>query len=204
MENIAFRVSIGRWITEGWNLFLRDIGTFAVVGVASTVILSVLFPFVWGPVFVAASYTALRLIERGRVTPQDYLEGYRFFLPALLAGFLITIFSFLGLILLIIPGILIFSIHLFTFCFMSEKGLNFWEAMRASRRVAATDYFGFFMFAVVLGLLNLLGAMFFYVGLVFTLPVSACAVAVAFREAVGLPAAPAPELLISTAPVVIE
>lgn len=203
MENIAFRVSIGRWITEGWNLFLRDIGTFAVVGIASTVVLSVL-PFIWGPVFAAASYAALRLIERGRVTPQDYLEGYRFFLPALLAGFLITIFSLLGLILLIIPGIVIFATHLLTFCFMSEKGLNFWEAMRASRRVASTDYFGFFMFTVVLGLLNLLGAMFLYVGLIFTLPVSACAVAVAFREAAGLPTSPAPEMLASTAPVVIE
>lgn len=203
MEPVAARISPSRWITEGWNLFLKDIGNFALIGIFSTLFLSVL-PFIWGPVCAAMVFAAFRFNERGHVSLGDYFEGYRFFLPAFLAGLLITLLTLLGLILLIIPGLIVFSLYLFTFSYICHSDQDFWQAMGSSRRLASQDYFGFTMFALALILINFLGMLFFYVGLVFTLPVSACAVALAFRELHGLPAAPPLEAAPPAPPIVIE
>ena len=190
MQSVLARVSVSRWITQGWDLFLKDIGTFALIGVVSLLFLHI--PFVWGPVWSAMIYAALRLLETGRVSIDDYFEGFRFFLPALLASLLIMLLTFLGLLLLVIPGLVIFAMYIFTFAYVTQSGQDFGSAMRASRQAASRDYFGFTLFMLALAGLNLLGALFFYVGLVFTLPVSACAVAIAFREFQGLPTQPSP------------
>ena len=193
MESMPFRVNISRWITEGWNLLLIDIGNFALIGIVSLLFLHI--PFVWGPVWTAMIYAALRLMDKGRISIEDYFEGYRFFIPAILASLLIMLLTLVGLIFLIVPGLVVFSMYLFTFPYIAQEGNDFGAAMRASRQAASRDYFGFTLFMMALVALNILGALFFYVGLVFTLPLSAASVAVAFREFRGLPAAattPAP------------
>jgi hypothetical protein len=47
------------------------------------------------------------------------------------------------------------------------------------------DYFGFTMFLVLLGLINLLGLLICIVGVFVTIPLSLAAVTAAYREIVG-------------------
>ena len=201
MEPVLFRVTISRWITEGWNTFLRDTGTFALVGIFSTIILTVPSYLLWGPVLTAMIYFCNRFLEGRGVTLKDYFDGYRTFLPALLSSFIIMLLSGVGLILLVVPGLVIFAMYLPTFAVLASGSNDFWQAMRDSRRVASRDYFGFTLFLLALLGLNLLGALFFYIGLIFTLPVSACAITLAYRDAVGLPSPTVDP--VTTSPVVI-
>ena len=202
MEPVVFRVSISRWITDGWNVFLKELGTFALIGALSTVLLHI--PFLWGPVWAAMLYAASRLVERGRATANDYFDGFKFFLPALLASLIAGILSLIGLILLILPGLIIITMYLFTPLFICEQKMDFLEAMAASRKMVSRDYLGYTLFMLTLLLLNLLGMAFFYVGLVFTLPVSACAMALAYREALGLPVFSPGSAPDTAGPIVVE
>jgi len=180
---------------------LKDMGTFALIGLFSLVFLH--FPFVAGPVWTAMAYAAVQFLERGRVTLNDYFNGYRYFIPAFLASVLIAVFAAIGLIFLIIPGLVILAMYQFTFTFICQ-GQDFWEAMRSSRRVVSQDYFGFTMFMLVLVLVNFLGALFFYVGLVFTLPLTACALVIAHREIQGTSNAVLTSAPLPTRPIIIE
>jgi hypothetical protein len=205
MQGPIFRASISRWITDGWNLFLQDVASFALIGLFSMVFLTIVpFPFLWGPVWTAMTYASVKFIERGQISIHDYFEGYRFFLPALFASLLIFLFTLIGLIFLIIPGLVILSMYLFTYSYIAQNNQDFWQAMRASRQLVSRDYFGFTLFMLTLIFLNFLGMLFFYVGLVFTLPVSAAAVALAFREAEGLPVLPPTTAPAPTKPITIE
>ncbi|HEY3128637.1 MAG TPA: hypothetical protein VGL91_04220 [Acidobacteriota bacterium] len=205
MQPVVFRVSISRWITDGWNLFLKDIASFALIGLFSMVFLTVVpLPFLWGPVWTAMAFASLRFIERGQISINDYFEGYRFFLPALFASLLIFLFTLIGLIFLIIPGLVILAMYMFTYSYISQNEQDFWQAMRSSRQVVSHDYFGFTLFMLALIFMNFLGMLFFHVGLVFTLPVSAAAVSVAFREVQGLPIAPPQVVTAPTKPIIIE
>jgi uncharacterized membrane protein len=58
--------------------------------------------------------------------------------------------------------------------------------MEASRKLITKNWFSFFGFGLVLFLINLGGALLLGVGLLVTIPISACAVAAAYADIVGL------------------
>jgi uncharacterized membrane protein len=66
-----------------------------------------------------------------------------------------------------------------------DKRLDFWPAMQASHAVVKNDYFGFTMFLLVLGLINLLGILCCIVGIFITMPITIAASTVAYKELVG-------------------
>jgi uncharacterized membrane protein len=73
----------------------------------------------------------------------------------------------------------------FAYLFILDKRMDFWPAMQASHAVVKNDYFGFTMFLIVMGLVNLLGLLCCVVGLLVTIPMSIAAITVAYQEIVG-------------------
>jgi uncharacterized membrane protein len=51
--------------------------------------------------------------------------------------------------------------------------------------VVKNDYLGFTLFLLVMGLINILGFLCCIVGLLITIPLSICAITVAYQEIVG-------------------
>jgi len=87
---------------------------------------------------------------------------------------------------LIIPGLIIYSWYLFTWLFMADRGLGFWDAMEASRKLTGGDTAGFFLFFVALIIVNMLGALCLFAGLFISLPVTATSIFAAYKETAGL------------------
>jgi uncharacterized membrane protein len=67
-----------------------------------------------------------------------------------------------------------------------DHRMEFWQAMETSRKIVTKNWFAFFVLALVLFLVNLLGVLALGVGLLVTAPVTACAAAIAYKEIVGL------------------
>jgi len=95
---------------------------------------------------------------------------------------LLGIAGFLTLIPIIYLGI---SWSWATF-FVAFKGLDFWPAMEASRKVITREWFSFFGFGIVLGLIAIAGALCFGFGLLVTIPLVSIASFMAFEQIVGL------------------
>jgi hypothetical protein len=51
--------------------------------------------------------------------------------------------------------------------------------------VVKQDYFGYTMFVIALGLLNIAGVLCLLVGLLVTIPITFAAISVAYQDAVG-------------------
>ncbi len=185
------RVQIGAWTTAGWDWFVQDFWTNVLVGLLASVLMSAL-ALLTGPIFAGLANLGLRKNRSGQVTVRDFFDGFANFIPALLASLLIFVFAIVGLIFLIVPGLVIMTMYMFTFHFMVDRGMDFWEAMEASRKLVARDYLGFVLFGLFLGLINLLGLMLLGVGLFFTMPISGYAVTAAYLDSVGTRSAPAP------------
>ena len=64
--------------------------------------------------------------------------------------------------------------------------MDFWQAMETSRKLVRKEWLGIFGLILVLGIINLLGVLAFGAGVLFTLPITYCAMYVAFRDIVGL------------------
>ena len=186
------RVQIGAWMTAGWDRFVQDFWTNVLVGLLASLLTGAL-ALLTGPVFAGLANLGLRKNRTGHATVRDFFDGFANFLPALLASLLIFVFAVVGLIFLIVPGLVIMAMYMFTFHFMVDQGMDFWEAMEASRKLVARDYLGFVLFGVFLGIINLLGLMLLGIGLFFTIPISGFAVTAAYLDSVGthvLPVAP--------------
>jgi uncharacterized membrane protein len=85
----------------------------------------------------------------------------------------------------IIPGLVIAAMYKFTYLFIVDKRMDFWPAMQSSHAVVKNDYFGFTMFLLLAVLVNLLGALCCFVGLLVSIPVTIAAITVAYKEIVG-------------------
>lgn len=185
-------VDIAGWMREGWRIFKAEPLVFVLV----TAILSILL-------CIASNLPVAGLLLAGPLTIGFYLvvadmalgrafnvwrlfEGFGFFLPAVAAYLAITFFSIIGFLMLIIPSIIVMAWYLFTFLFIADRGLGFWQAMEASRQLVRQDTTGFIFFLGAMGMLNLAGLLCLILGLLVTIPVTYIATFAAYRDLVGL------------------
>jgi hypothetical protein len=175
--------SPGRWLSQGWALVQTDLGNYILIALLFFLLSGV--PLIQGPLIAGFHiYTMKRLTGRNP-SIGDLLKGFDFFIHSLVASVLIGFFTFLGVLALIIPGLVIAAMYKFTYLFIVDKRMEFWPAMQASHNVVKSDYLGFTMFLILAFFLNVLGFLCFIVGLLVTVPVTFAAITIAYKELVG-------------------
>jgi uncharacterized membrane protein len=181
----------GRWIGAGWAIIREDLGNFVlmtliVLGLTAVAGATIVGPLVVGGPLLAGMFMAIRRrMQEGRTDLMDVFQGFNRFIDALLICLVVSVFSLAGLALCIVPFFVVGALYMFSLLFVVDRNLGFWEAMEASRKTAGRELAGHVVFFLVLCLLNLIGLMLAGIGLVFTLPVSLAAIAVAYNEVVG-------------------
>ena len=180
IEEIPLRAQVGRWLTQGWDWFVEDPAKYLVLGLVGTALLIVTQSLLLGPVMLGMAAVGVRRARHSKVEIGDFFEALPYFLPSLLSGILILGFSLIGLAVLIVPGIVIFSMYLFSFHFILDQGQDFGGAMESSRKLVARDYLGFSLFGGAVVLMNLLGLAFLVLGMMVTLPVTSLAISAAY------------------------
>jgi len=177
------RASAGHWLVAGWELVKADLGNYLLMSLFFVVLNGV--PFIQGALIAGFHIFTMKKLMRKPADVGDIFKGFNFFLPTLIATILIGIFTFIGFLLLIIPGLIVASMYKFTYLFIVDKRMDFWEAMQASHAVVKQDYFGFVMFLILAFLVNVIGFCCLVVGLLVTIPWTFAAITVAYSEIVG-------------------
>lgn len=192
-------VTPGRWIKSGWRIFKEDIGNFiliTLVFIALTLIGNIV---VAGPLLAGMFYAARRRMLEGRTDLTDLFTGFNHFIDTFLVFILTLVFLNVGLVLCVFPALIVAAFYLFSFLFLIDRKLSFWDAMESSRKHIVKNLVGYILFALLLILFNILGLILAGVGLLITIPVSIAAITAAYQEQVGLASPPPP----SPGPVVI-
>jgi len=187
---------LGDYFKTGWGLFKQYPGGFVGFCLINLLIQGVLNSLsyvgavasvaVTSPLFMGNFIVSAKLLQGQTPEFRDFFAGFRYFLPLLLLSLIAGLFIGIGTLLLIIPGIYLAVAYLFASYLVVDRRLDFWPAMELSRRTVNPRWFGFFAFMLLLVLLNLAGAVLLGVGLLVTIPVSFCAVTVAYAEIFGL------------------
>jgi len=179
----GIKATPGKWIGEGWELVKADMGTYVLISLIFFLLNGV--PFIQGALIAGFHIYTMKKIMGRPAEFGDLFKGFNFFIPTLVAAILIGLFTFLGTLLCIIPGLVVAAMYKFTYLFIVDKRMDFWPAMEASHAVVKNDYFGFTMFLLLAVLVNLLGALCCIVGLLVSIPVTFAAITVAYKELVG-------------------
>ena len=178
----------GYYLGEGWKLFKENGVNFA----AATLIILLVnlvasaIPFagllVAGPLLAGLSLMALDA-TRGEKPGIGRMGGITDHLGAtVLIGILTGVFGFIGTLLLVIPGIMVFGWYFFSYMIAVDTGAGGWASMERSRAFGFQNQVGVFVFALMVIAVNLLGALLFGIGLLVSIPVTTLAVAVAYQD----------------------
>ncbi len=206
-------LSIGRILDESWRrtrglkgpvwgaylLILLVIGVFnGLVGmtvgamghgavavgfaVAAQISVSLLFyPFMAG-IMMMGVYRAVDL----PVSCKMAFGFLGFVVPVLLASFLVGVFTVIGFMLLVIPGIYLSVAYLCVLPLIIDKKMGVWEAMETSRKGVSEHWFTVFLVYLIIGFIVMISAIPMGIGLIWTVPMMVAAGGIVYRDIFGV------------------
>ncbi|MFP4499393.1 MAG: hypothetical protein ACLFTT_00185 [Candidatus Hydrogenedentota bacterium] len=194
-SNPRVALPVGELLGKAWAIFSGNVAPFlggvvitGIIVALGNQLLYIVGSLLAGPLALGLYKMALDAL-RGR-TPilSDLFVAFQdpnLFIMALLVNVLVSLFSLIGFILLIVPGILVAALYLPTFCVLVDDKSDFWTAMETSRKMVMDNFGAWVIFTLALIGVNLVGFLLLIVGLLVTMPVSIIAVAEAYRRQRG-------------------
>ena len=182
---VGVKAMPGAWIGAGWEMVKADIGTYMLLSFVLAALSAMVPIVIQGPLLVGFHIFCIKKLLGKQAEFGDLFKGFNFFVPALVASLLISLFSSIGLLLCIVGALVVGAMYKFTYLVILDKRMDFWPAMQASHAVVKNDYFGFTMFLLLIALVDLLGVLCCIVGVFIAIPVGMAAITVAYRDLVG-------------------
>lgn len=185
----GYKLSIENVLQQGLNLFRKEPAAFIIYSVISAIALSNPLSgiLLGGPVIAGYYIVAQRISNNKTIEFSDFFTSIDKFVPLLLLNLLISLLVFLGILLLILPGIYLAVSYLFAHFFVWFYDVEPLEALRLSRKTVAGNFGHILLLSLVLGGINLLGIMAFGVGILISLPFSYCVIYATFDDIIGIP-----------------
>ena len=125
---------------------------------------------------------SLKFVNGDKGKLADLFAYLPLFLKYLLGSIIYGLIVFGGIILLIVPGIIWGIKFQFYKYFIVDKGLGPIEALKKSSAITKGVKSDLFLFGILLGLINFLGAVFLIIGLFATIPATMVAMAFVYRK----------------------
>lgn len=127
--------------------------------------------------------TILSLIDNQEKNLKNlYLYTLPLFVPFFLSSFFYSLITIGGIILLIVPGIIWAIKYQFFGYLIIDQNLKPKQAIKQSGLITQNYKLQLFFLMLILGLINFLGALFFLIGLIFTIPMSLLVMAYTYRQ----------------------
>ena len=108
----GIKATPGKWMGEGWELVKADMGTYVLISLIFCLLNGV--PFIQGALIAGFHIYTMKKIMGRPAEFGDLFKGFNFFIPTLVAAILIGVFTCIGTLLCIIPGLVVAAMYKFT------------------------------------------------------------------------------------------
>lgn len=187
-------VKTGEWLSEAWAMVQQDLWTYVLLALIVALGNSITGGLLYGPLAAGFYLIVIRKLREPGYVPQvgDIGKGFEIFVPTFLAGLVGGIIAGLGGIACGVGAIVTTALVMFAVPLVADRGMDFWPAIMASIDKVKQNWLGFSLFVLVLGLVQMLGAIACVVGVFVTTPVVMVAIVLAYRDNFGLAGGVAP------------
>lgn len=174
-------------------------GFFGILGVVSdSPMLTVVVEMVVGIFASALAYpfmAGINMIGIRRAADQpisfnDIFSHFGRTVPLVITAIISMLLIYLGMILLIIPGLYLAIAYMLAIPLVVERGLSPWQALETSRKAISQHWFKVFGLFLLLGLITGISAIPLGIGLVWTIPLFTVAIGILYRTIFGVLPAP--------------
>ena len=188
-------VKFGEWIEKGFNLYKENFGILVLASLIAVIVSAITVGVLAGPMAAGVLLIIFQLCDRKEPKPEvgTLFRGFDFFLHSFLFFVIWGIAIFVAsLILGLVPFIgqlasmfVVFVAHallMFGLFLIVDRKMEFWPASVESFNMVKRNFWPFLGFSIVSNLIGSIGAVACGIGVVFTLPLQVCILAVAYRE----------------------
>lgn len=199
-NNSKTAVKFGEWIQAGFNLYKENFVVLAVANLIAVILSAVTLGILAGPLLGGLVMIALGFLDKKEPKPEigDLFNGFQYFLDTFLfvviwgaisvaATLLLNLIPCAGQILSLFVSIVISTLIMFGLYLIVDRKMGFWPASLASINLVKNNFFPFAGLMIVTGFLGYVGALACGIGIIVTLPVATCILAVAYRDIFGQP-----------------
>jgi hypothetical protein len=192
------QVKFGDWIEGGFNLYKTNFGTLVLASIFVVVISAITAGILAGPMLAGLALVTLQLLDRKGPQPEAgrVFKGFDYFLQSLLFVVVWGIGILAGsLILGVIPVIgqlasvaFVYAAQaflMFGMFLVVDRQMEWLPASMESINIVKANFWPLFGLSAVAGIIGSIGAIAFGIGVVFTIPIQGCILAVAYREVFG-------------------
>jgi uncharacterized membrane protein len=167
-----------------WEVFKADPLLYVVSSILVVVGGALSLGVLLGPLYAGFIDIVRRQMRGERASVHDLSYGLQSFVPSLVTLVVILGATIMGLLLLVLPGLLILVLSIFSFHFIVYQNASASRAITQSYYLLKNNFLPVLILALCLGVLTALstGVM---LALLLTCPISVIAVTVAFEELTG-------------------
>ena len=189
------QVKFGDWIEGGFNLYKTNFGTLVLASIFAVVIGTVTVGLLAGPMLAGLALVTLQLFDRKEPKPEagKVFKGFDYFVQSFLFVVVWGIGILIGSIVFgIIPVIgqlasiaFVYAAQaflMFGMFLIVDRQMDWLPASMESINVVKTNFWPFFGLSALAGIIGSIGAIACGIGIVFTIPIQGCILAVAYRE----------------------
>jgi len=191
-------VKFGEWIEKGFQLYKENFATLVLASLIAVVLSAVTVGVLAGPMAAGVVVICLGLFNKKVPRPEvgTLFRGFDHFLNSFLFMILWGIALFVvSLMVGMVPCIgqlasifVFFVAHallMFGMFLIVDRRMEFWPASVESFNKVKPNFWPFLGFAIVSNLIGSIGAIACGIGVVFTFPIQACILTVAYRDVFG-------------------
>jgi len=200
MENSKPMVKFGEWIEAGFSLYKENFVVLVLANLVAVILSAVTLGILSGPMFAGLVLIILACLDKKEPKAEigDVFKGFDYFLDSFLfviiwgaisiaITLLLNFIPCAGQVLSMFVSIIISTLVMFGIFLIVERKMSFWPASMASINLVKTNFFPFAGLMIVAGVLGYIGALACGIGMIITLPIGACILAVAYRDLFGKP-----------------
>ncbi|WP_194975046.1 hypothetical protein [Aquiflexum lacus] len=138
--------------------------------------------FLSPPLYSGFYLVANKLSLKQKVVYPDFFKGFNFYMPIFAIWLIGQVLTAFGLVLFVIPGVYLAVAYSFSVLMAIFGGFDFWTAMEESRKLITARWLKFFLFTLVIIVINVLGLLTFGLGLLVSVPISFYATYILFED----------------------
>ena len=188
-------IDIGEALRRGFELYKENITTLMLATLLATIISFVSVFILAGPMFAGVIMLTLALVDKKQPKPDigAIFKGFDVFLPSLVFMILLLVATFVGqLILGLFPligfftstlyGMALSTVVMFGLFYIADKGMDVVAAIQKSYEVVKSNFWIFLGLNIVAQVVSSLGVIACIIGIIVTLPMYYCTIAVVYRD----------------------
>lgn len=185
-----------QYLNQAINLVKNNLGLFASFTLVFIAYLFFIFRlgqvgsfiniFLSGPISAGYYLIIHRIVSGQNYTFENFFDGFKIYLPVMIAAMAVNLLTSIGVMLFVVPGILVIISLLFVMPLIIFEKADLMSALRSSQMIVWKQFWEVGKFGLIIALINIAALFTFGIGFLFTMPMSFAAIYFAYADLIGI------------------